>query len=76
MISLFFPKQDGTCTDMFALTHKVKYRVRLQTLFIFIPVFPSKSNERASCCEIKLFEKVVFMSSLIAVREVMVCEAL
>lgn len=36
----------------------------------------TKSNERAGCYERHLFERVAFMSSLITVREVMVCEAL
>lgn len=62
---------------MFALACKVKCGVRLQTLYIyFYPGFMTKSNERAGCYERHLFERVAFMSSLITVREVMVCEAL
>lgn len=77
MISLFFPKQDGTSIDMLALACKVKCGVKLQTLCIyFIPVFPTKSNEKSGCYDIYLFERIAFMSSLIAVREVMVREAL
>lgn len=45
-------------------------------MFIFIPVFPTKSSERAGCSEINLFERVAFLSDLIIVRKVMVCEDL